>query len=100
MLSFDLSSPLPPDARGAAVALGNFDGLHAGHRAVVARAGMMAKHLGAKHGVATFEPPPRRFFQPDAPPFRLMTIRRREIALGSEERRVGKECRSRWSPYH
>ena len=40
-----------------------------------------AGRLGVKLGVATFEPPPRRFFQPDAPPFRLMTSRRREIAL-------------------
>lgn len=40
-----------------------------------------ASRLGVKLGVATFEPPPRRFFQPDAPPFRLMTSRRREIAL-------------------
>lgn len=42
-----------------------------------------ASRLGVKLGVATFEPPPRRFFQPDAPPFRLMTSRRREIALNA-----------------
>lgn len=66
---------------GAAIALGNFDGLHAGHRAVVESAREAAKRLGVKLGVATFEPPPRRYFQPDAPPFRLMTPRRREIAL-------------------
>ena len=40
-----------------------------------------AGRLGVKLGVATFEPPPRRYFQPDAPPFRLMTPRRRELAL-------------------
>ena len=67
--------------KGAAIALGNFDGLHAGHRAVVESALAAGKRLGAPLGVATFEPPPRRFFQPDAPPFRLMTPRRREIAL-------------------
>lgn len=66
---------------GAAIALGNFDGLHAGHRAVIESAREAAKRLGVKLGVATFEPPPRRFFQPDAPPFRLMTARRRELAL-------------------
>lgn len=68
-------------SKGAAIALGNFDGLHAGHRAVIESAREAGKRLGAKLGVATFEPPPRRFFQPDAPPFRLMTSRRREIAL-------------------
>lgn len=68
-------------AKGPAIALGNFDGLHAGHRAVIESAREAASRLGVKLGVATFEPPPRRFFQPDAPPFRLMTSRRREIAL-------------------
>jgi riboflavin kinase/FMN adenylyltransferase len=67
--------------KGAAIALGNFDGLHAGHRAVIESARAAGKRLGAPLGVATFEPPPRRYFQPDAPPFRLMTPRRREIAL-------------------
>ena len=66
---------------GAAIALGNFDGLHAGHRAVIEDARRMAKQIGAPLGVATFEPAPRRFFQPDAPPFRLMTPLRRQIAL-------------------
>jgi len=66
---------------GAAIALGNFDGLHAGHRAVIESARVTAKRLAAPLGVATFEPAPRRHFQPDAPPFRLMTPRRREIAL-------------------
>ncbi len=66
---------------GAAIALGNFDGLHAGHRAVIESARAASKRLGAPLGVATFEPAPRRHFQPDAPPFRLMPPRRREIAL-------------------
>jgi riboflavin kinase/FMN adenylyltransferase len=72
---------LEPADRGAAIALGNFDGMHAGHRAVIESAREAAKRLNTKLGVATFEPPPRRFFQPGAPPFRLMTPRRREIAL-------------------
>jgi len=66
---------------GAAIALGNFDGLHAGHRAVIGSARAEAQNLGVPLGVATFEPAPRRFFQPDAPPFRLMTPARRQIAL-------------------
>jgi riboflavin kinase/FMN adenylyltransferase len=65
----------------AAIALGNFDGLHAGHRAVIADAKAAGLKLGLPLGVATFEPAPRRFFQPDAPPFRLMTPLRRQIAL-------------------
>src|SRR5689334_7468620 len=68
-------------SKGAAIALGNFDGLHAGHRAVIESARGAAARLDAPLGVATFEPPPRRYFQPDAPPFRLMTPLRREIAL-------------------
>lgn len=68
-------------ATGAAIALGNFDGLHAGHRAVIESARDAAKRLGAPLGVATFEPAPRRHFQPDAPPFRLMTPAQRGLAL-------------------
>jgi riboflavin kinase / FMN adenylyltransferase len=70
-------------AKGAAFALGNFDGLHAGHRAVIESAREAAGRLGAPLGVATFEPPPRRYFQPDAPAFRLMTAKRRELNLSA-----------------
>ncbi len=63
------------------MALGNFDGLHDGHRAVIENAREAARQRGAPLAVATFEPAPRRYFQPAAPPFRLMTRRRREIAL-------------------
>lgn len=66
---------------GAAIALGNFDGLHAGHRAVIESARQAAGRLQVGFDVATFEPAPRRYFQPDAPPFRLMTPRRRQIEL-------------------
>jgi len=63
---------LPPEARGHAIALGNFDGLHAGHRAVI-EAARAAAGPGAPLGVATFEPPPRAFFRPQDPPFRILT---------------------------
>jgi riboflavin kinase/FMN adenylyltransferase len=59
--------------RGAAVALGNFDGVHLGHQSVLALAHAAAAELGAPFGVVTFEPHPRSFFAPEAPPFRLMT---------------------------
>lgn len=73
--------PKSPVQSGAAIALGNFDGLHAGHRAVIESARAAGKRIGAPLGVATFEPSPRRHFQPDAPPFRLMTPLRRAILL-------------------
>lgn len=60
---------LAPDQKGAAAALGNFDGVHRGHQALLAA----AREAGRPFGVVTFEPHPRRFFQPDAPPFRLTT---------------------------
>ncbi|WP_135213220.1 bifunctional riboflavin kinase/FAD synthetase [Vitreimonas flagellata] len=70
---------LPDDARGAAIALGNFDGVHRGHQAVIASARAHSAHLG----VALFCPHPRRFFQPDAPPFRLQSDAQRARALAT-----------------
>jgi riboflavin kinase/FMN adenylyltransferase len=58
--------------KGAALALGNFDGVHKGHQAVIADAAKAARRLGAPLGVISFEPHPRMHFRPDAPPFRLM----------------------------
>lgn len=68
---------VPDTARGFSVALGNFDGVHAGHRAVIE--GAMA--AGGALGVATFEPPPRQFFRPDDPPFRIYRPTRRNARL-------------------
>ena len=59
--------------RGAAVAMGNFDGVHLGHQSVLALAHAAAAELEAPFGVVTFEPHPRSFFAPGAPAFRLMT---------------------------
>ncbi|HVL41530.1 MAG TPA: bifunctional riboflavin kinase/FMN adenylyltransferase, partial [Brevundimonas sp.] len=64
---------LPDGLKGAAVAIGAFDGVHRGHQAVIANARDAAKRLGAPLGVVSFDPHPRRWFQPDAAPFRLMT---------------------------
>ncbi|MGH7011952.1 MAG: bifunctional riboflavin kinase/FMN adenylyltransferase, partial [Caulobacteraceae bacterium] len=58
--------------RGAAVAFGNFDGVHLGHQEVIAEAAAAAAALGAPLGVISFEPHARMHFEPDAPPFRLM----------------------------
>ncbi|MDX1821268.1 MAG: bifunctional riboflavin kinase/FAD synthetase [Paracoccaceae bacterium] len=59
--------------RGASAAIGNFDGVHLGHRSVIDMARAAAAQIGAPLGVMTFEPHPRQFFAPDAPPFRLMS---------------------------
>jgi len=59
--------------RGASVAIGNFDGVHLGHQSVIDIARTQAAALGAPLGVLTFEPHPREYFAPDAPPFRLMS---------------------------
>jgi riboflavin kinase/FMN adenylyltransferase len=64
---------LPVSQRGAAVAVGAFDGVHRGHQAVIASARAAAQHLGAPLAVVSFDPHPRRLFQPEAAPFRLMT---------------------------
>ena len=64
---------LPDGLKGAAVAIGAFDGVHRGHQAVIATARDSARALDAPLGVVSFDPHPRRWFQPDAAPFRLMT---------------------------
>ena len=58
--------------RGASVAIGNFDGVHIGHRSVIDIARRAGEAIGAPLGVLTFEPHPREYFAPAAPPFRLM----------------------------
>jgi riboflavin kinase/FMN adenylyltransferase len=72
---------LPPEDRGAAVAIGNFDGVHLGHQSVLALARAAAAETGAPFGVVTFEPHPRAFFNPGGPPFRLMDAEARAHRL-------------------
>ncbi|MDX5360558.1 MAG: bifunctional riboflavin kinase/FAD synthetase [Alphaproteobacteria bacterium] len=74
---------LREDARGAVVAIGNFDGIHRGHQAVLARAREMAERRGAPFGLLTFEPHPRRVFKPDLPPFRLTSLRTKARLLAA-----------------
>jgi riboflavin kinase/FMN adenylyltransferase len=64
--------------RGGVVALGNFDGFHLGHQAVVGRAVELAKAQGRPAIVATFDPHPVRYFKPDVPPFRLTSLDQRQ----------------------
>jgi riboflavin kinase/FMN adenylyltransferase len=73
---------LGPELKGASVALGNFDGVHRGHQLVIDQAVMAAAHMAnVPVGVISFEPHPRRWFQPDAEPFRLMTLDQQARAL-------------------
>jgi riboflavin kinase/FMN adenylyltransferase len=58
--------------RGAAVAMGSFDGVHVGHQKVIALAAEAARALGAPLGVITFDPHPREYFRPEEPAFQLM----------------------------
>ncbi len=68
-----------PGDRGASVAIGNFDGVHLGHQAVIGLA--LQAVPTAPLGVLTFEPHPREFFAPDAPSFRLMSAEARTARL-------------------
>ena len=70
--------PIPEHLRGAIVALGNFDGFHLGHQAVVGRAVQRGAHERRPVIVATFDPHPVRHFRPDAPPFRLTSLDQRQ----------------------
>src|ERR1700723_1482710 len=71
-----------PYRRGAVLAMGNFDGLHKGHAALIGHAGALARDNGAPIAVLTFEPHPRNVFLPGCEPFRLtpFRVKEREIA--------------------
>ena len=72
------SAPVPAHLRGSVMALGNFDGFHGGHQAVVGRAIARARAEGRPAIVATFDPHPMRLFRPDTPSFRLTTLDQRQ----------------------
>src|ERR1700716_1578475 len=65
------TTPAAAIPRGAVVAMGNFDGVHLGHRAVITAALQMARAQGRPALAVTFEPHPRSFFSPNTPQFRL-----------------------------
>ena len=75
MKTLQTYTDLPTADKGAVIALGNFDGLHRGHQAVIKRAQAIADELSAPLGIGLFRPHPYRFFKPDAAPFRLMSPR-------------------------
>lgn len=87
MIRLDGHLPIPDDLRGAVIALGNFDGVHGGHQAVIGRAVRHARDEGRPAIVATFDPHPVRHFKPDAEPFRLTSLDQRQdylAALGAD----------------
>lgn len=83
ILRLDARERVPESLRGAIVALGNFDGFHLGHQAVVGEALGWARAEGRPAIVATFDPHPVRFFAPHVPPFRLTTLDQRLELFGS-----------------
>ncbi|HRK95854.1 MAG TPA: bifunctional riboflavin kinase/FAD synthetase [Rhodospirillales bacterium] len=87
MRLFRTHQNLPADVRGSAVAVGNFDGVHVGHQAVIGEAGRIARASNIPWAVMTFEPHPRTVFAPEVGAFRLtpFPVKARLIeALGPE----------------
>lgn len=82
-MRLDHREPFPDDLRGAVLALGNFDGFHLGHQAVVAEAVAWARSESRPAIVATFDPHPVRHFAPHIPPFRLTTLDQREALFAA-----------------
>jgi riboflavin kinase/FMN adenylyltransferase len=68
---------VPAKARGAAIAIGNFDGVHRGHQALLRSAVAIGRELGAPSGALIFEPHPREFFHPEEPHFHLTTLKQK-----------------------
>lgn len=75
---------LPPAATGAVVAIGNFDGMHLGHRAVLQEATRRAQESGAPLAAMIFEPHPREFFSPTHAPFHIYPLRKKLSLLAAE----------------
>ena len=75
MAIFRHTSNLPPEVLGSVVTIGNFDGVHRGHQAIIEKAGRLAREFETTRAVLTFEPHPRRYFQPKLPPFALTPFR-------------------------
>jgi riboflavin kinase/FMN adenylyltransferase len=87
MIRLDHRAPMPESLRGAVIALGNFDGFHLGHQAVVREAVEWARSERRPAIVATFDPHPVRHFAPHVPPFRLTSLDQRQelFAAGGAE---------------
>jgi riboflavin kinase/FMN adenylyltransferase len=75
---------VPRHLKGASIAIGNFDGVHLGHKAVLNNAKHYALRLGAPSGAMIFEPHPRKFFQPSKPLFQLTSLEKKLALLEAE----------------
>ena len=74
-----------PDAyRGAVIAVGNFDGVHRGHQALIGEARRLAEERNAPLGVLAFEPHPQEFFRPSPESFRLTPFRTKARLIAAE----------------
>ena len=83
MERLDGGAAVPAELAGGIVALGNFDGFHLGHHAVVGGAVARARAEGRPALVATFDPHPVRYFRPDTPPFRLTSLDQRQALFAA-----------------
>ncbi len=68
---FSSYADIPQSAQNSVVVIGNFDGVHRGHVALLEKAREISKQLNSSVSVLTFEPHPRKLFRPDDPPFRI-----------------------------
>ncbi|MFK8332114.1 bifunctional riboflavin kinase/FAD synthetase [Pseudomonas sp. BJa5] len=75
---------LRPQHRGCVATIGNFDGVHRGHQAILARLRERAAELGVPSCVVIFEPQPREYFAPDTAPARLARLRDKVALLAAE----------------
>ncbi|RMS62630.1 FMN adenylyltransferase / riboflavin kinase [Pseudomonas syringae pv. aceris] len=75
---------LRPEHRGCVATIGNFDGVHRGHQAILARLRERAVELGVPSCVVIFEPQPREFFAPETAPARLARLRDKLELLSAE----------------
>lgn len=83
MKTYKNPKTVPPEARGGVLALGNFDGVHRGHQAVISAALELGREAEAPTGVMTFDPHPRRYFQPNASMFTLTPVAQKLKLFGA-----------------
>jgi len=81
MKRIDTLEPLSPDLKGAVVTIGNFDGVHAGHRQIFAKVLADARRCGGPAVVMTFEPHPKQVLHPERRPFYLITTLGEKLRL-------------------
>ncbi len=75
---------VPDEFKGGVVAIGNFDGVHRGHQALMAEARQLAAERNAIFGVLAFEPHPQEFFRPGAESFRLTPFRTKSRLIAEQ----------------